>query len=804
MEEVLARHFHAAVVLVEATGTMLHSWGQTERFLGRASEVANRNILDTTTGPLAVQLRRAFEQAVRQHEAVAIPHVTLPHTGMPLVNVTVEPLRPGPDAGRFLAVIFEDDAADQELRAANEEVMAMNEELQSTIEELETSQEELQAINEELHTANSEVSEKVNELTAANNDLANLMSATEIATVFLDGQLRIKRFTPQATELLNLMPADLGRPVAHIAQNFAPGQITADAETTLRTLSTIEREVRTHHGRWFTMRARPYRTADDRIEGVVVTFSDVSRLRETQDKLAYERTYAESIVDTVRTPLLVLDERMHVLSANTAFFRAFQVTPAETAGRLVFDLGDRQWDVPLLRERLQEIGKRRSGFRDWEVEADFPKIGRKTMLLDARWIAPAGDVPARVLLAIEDITDRQRDLNSLRDLSQELEQQVAERTTLAEARAEQLRELASELAQSEQREKKRLARVLHDELQQLLVAARSHLVTIRGHVQNEPSIAAVDLVESLLNQSLDASRSLTVELNPRILVEAGLHAALPWLAHQMQVNHGLVVRTEMNTRVEQDSEGVAGLLYQAVRELLLNIAKHAGVKFASVRLDRLAGDDVEIVVTDEGVGFEPSALHSSDSSETGLGLFSIRQRLKQLGGQCEIDSAPGRGTQIRLIVAVHAGGRPPHQAAAAAAAEGLHLAPSLAAGTTRVLLVDDHAIVRQGLARLLNAAGGIAVVAEAGDGEQAIDLARQHRPDVVVMDTNMPRMDGVEATRRIAAEMPQVRVVGLSMHTEPDRIAALCAAGAVVHLSKSEPVEELIAAIRRHAPQRQA
>jgi signal transduction histidine kinase/ActR/RegA family two-component response regulator len=803
-EEVLARHSLAAVVLVQATGTILHFWGQSERYLGPLEGFANLNILDMTTSTLSVKLRQAFGQALRHHEAVAVPHVTFPRAGMSLVNLTVEPLRFGPDAESLLAVVFADAAANQELRAANEEVMAMNEELQSAVEELEASQEELQAINEELSTVNSEVSEKVDELTAANDDLANLMSATEIATVFLDGQLRIKRFTPEATELLNLIPADLGRPVAHITQNFAPGQITADAETTLRTLSTIERDVRTHHGRWFTMRARPYRTIDDRIEGVVVTFSDVSRLRETQDKLAYERTYAESIVDTVRTPLLVLDERLHVLSANTAFFRAFQVTPAETTGQLVFDLGDRQWDVPLLHERLQAIGKRQSGFRGWEVEADFPKIGPRTMLLDARWIAPAGEVPARVLLAIEDITARKRDLNSLRDLSQELEQQVAQRTTLAEARAEQLREMATELTLSEQREKKRLARVLHDELQQLLVAARSHLVTIRGHVQNEPSQAAVDLVESLLNQSLEASRSLTIELNPRILVEAGLHAALPWLAHQMQVNHGLVVRTEMNARVEQDSEGVAGLLYQAVRELLLNIAKHAGVKFASMRLDRLAGDDVEIVVTDEGLGFEPTGLHSSNSSETGLGLFSIRERLKHLGGRCEIDSAPGRGTQIRLVVAVHAAGQSPRKPAALAAAKELDAASPPAAGTTRVLLVDDHAIVRQGLARLLNAAEGIAVVAEACDGEQAIDMARQHQPDVVVMDTNMPRMDGVEATRRIAAEMPQVRIVGLSMHAEPERIAALREAGAVGHLSKSEPFEELVAAIRRHAPELQA
>ena len=163
--------------------------------------------------------------------------------------------------------------------------MSMNEELQSTNEELETSKEELQSINEELNTVNNQLNEKVGELTDANNDLANLAGATEIATVFLDAKLRIKQFTPRATELLNLIPSDVGRPVSHITQNFDGKSLAAVAAAVMKDLSVIEKEVRIPDGRWYTMRVLPYRTLDNRIDGAVVTFADVSRLKRLEASL---------------------------------------------------------------------------------------------------------------------------------------------------------------------------------------------------------------------------------------------------------------------------------------------------------------------------------------------------------------------------------------------------------------------------------------------------------------------------------------------------------------------------------------
>ncbi len=325
-QDVLLRHFKASVVLVNPRGQILHFYGETERYLGHPKGPASLNVLDMTTGTLSAKLRRAIEQALQHGEAVTIPRAPVPRAGTPLADLTVMRVPSAPEADKLLAIIFEDacdprsssaalpasagdeplvtqleqevktlrnelradaeefDTANEELRAANEEVMSMNEELQSANEELEASKEELQSVNEELTTVNSQLNEKLAELTASNNDLANLLAATEIATVFLDSQLRIKRFTPRATELLNLIPADLGRPISHITKNFDGKELAAESEKMLKDLSPTEREVQTRDGRWHTMRILPYRTLDDRIDGVVITFSDVTRLKHAEQQ----------------------------------------------------------------------------------------------------------------------------------------------------------------------------------------------------------------------------------------------------------------------------------------------------------------------------------------------------------------------------------------------------------------------------------------------------------------------------------------------------------------------------------------
>ncbi len=298
--------------------------------------------------------------------------------------------------------IEELDASNEEMKSTNEELQSTNEELQSTNEELETSKEELQSLNEELQTVNSEHQEKIQDLSQANDDMSNLLNSTEIATIFLDNQLRIKRFTERARRVIHLIPTDLGRPLGDLTSTLKYDDLVSDAENVLKTLAFQERPVQTNDDHWLLMRILPYRTSDDRIDGLVMTFVDIDELKRTQFQLQQALEFAESIVSTVREPLLVLDSDLHVRSANRSFYRKFQVEPGETVGRLVYELGSGQWNIPALRELLESILLSNSSFDDFEVQHDFPKLGLKRMLLNARRIESPDGKHGLILLAMEE------------------------------------------------------------------------------------------------------------------------------------------------------------------------------------------------------------------------------------------------------------------------------------------------------------------------------------------------------------------------------------------------------------------
>jgi two-component system CheB/CheR fusion protein len=288
--------------------------------------------------------------------------------------------------------------------------MSVNEELRSANEELETSKEELQSLNEELTTVNAELRDKVLELEHANDDLDNLLTSSNIATVFLDTRFHVRRFTPAATRLFDFTPAAIGRPIGDVAPWSTDPDLLRDAAAVLADLSAISKEVRDRAGRWFVRQVLPYRTHENRIEGVVVTFSDVAA-----DVLQEARLYAEAIVDTVREPLLVLDGDLAVQSANRSFYQAFHVTPEATVGRLVHELGEHALDVPQLRALLGDVLRQRGAVTNFEVAHDFAKLGRRTYLLNARTLTRGGGRPDLILLALEDVTERKRAEETLRE-----------------------------------------------------------------------------------------------------------------------------------------------------------------------------------------------------------------------------------------------------------------------------------------------------------------------------------------------------------------------------------------------------
>ncbi len=361
---------------------------------------------------------------------------------------------------------------------------------------------------------------------------------------------------------------------------------------------------------------------------------------------------------------------------------------------------------------------------------------------------------------------------------------------------EQLAAAASQLTLMEQRVRMRLAHVLHDGLQQLLVGARLRL-TAAARNGGSAQDAATE-IESLLGEAIEVARTLTAELVPPILREGGLGPALAWLVRWMQKEYNLDVNLVVPVPFEvRPGDDVAVVIFEAVRELLINVARHGDVGAARVQVDEPPGN-LRIVVSDKGAGFDPEPLSGQVNGHSGFGLFNIRHRLELLGGVFEVDSAPGRGSRVTLTVPVETASPPVARAGSSPSALAASVARRTrsAKGRVRIVLADDHVVMRQGLSSLLMEEADLIIVGEASDGETAVRLARELRPDVILMDVSMPGLGGVEATRLIHQELPDVQVIGLSMFEDSERGEAMRSAGAAAYLSKSGPTDQLLTTIR--------
>lgn len=421
-QEVLLEALPASVLL-DGSYQVVYSHGDTRRYLGFPGGRPNMVILE----------------AVREGVPVKINDDTQP------VRITVKPVsatHPGEPAGRII-VTFQDmprvkprrrkgsttddsrvagleqelqfnketlhstieelETANEELRSANEEYQSTNEELQSTNEELETSREELQSVNEELNTVNTEYQAKIDELSTANDDMKNLLNTTGIATIYLDNDLRVKRFTPAATGIFNLIATDVDRPISHITSQIPDEDIETQAKKVLDTLVPVKDSIQSKDGKWYSMRIMPYRTMENAVSGVVVSFVDIS----DQEKMKITLSYAEDIVDTLFQPVVILDGNLKVVSANRAFHGIFGTRPDEIERRLFYEIDDRQWDIPELRKLLEEILPGNKEVREYCVEHDFSGIGRRSLCLNARRMYDKDSAEQRILLAIEDITGKE-------------------------------------------------------------------------------------------------------------------------------------------------------------------------------------------------------------------------------------------------------------------------------------------------------------------------------------------------------------------------------------------------------------
>jgi two-component system, chemotaxis family, CheB/CheR fusion protein len=541
--------------------------------------------------------------------------------------------------------IEEYDSSNEEMKAANEELQSINEEYRSATEELETSKEELQSINEELQTVNNDMKAKLEGLASAHQELENLMGATEIGTLFLDRELRIQRFTAGVNDVINILPTDRGRPIDHLTHKLVYSNLMEDAEQVLRRLIPVEREVKKEKDGWYLLRFRPYLTAQDRIEGVVITFINITALKKSETQLLQSKEMLEQRVEERTRELREANQK--ISQVRDLFFRLFYSNPIpasltqlvdgtfidvndaylefaglqrdELIGRTSLELG-----LPLaseIRTQIMERLQKENPLNNIELQLERASGEITTVVASIQLIMI--DQTEALLMSFIDISERVR----------------AEQQTRA---------LAYELTKAEQAERQRISRLLHDDLQQRIFAAKVQMTSLdESYRRGDLESAQVNLnqIQSFLDESISLTRNLSIDLSPAILAGEGLSDALGWLATQMHEQYGLDVSIQTNGVSTRFEDTLRILLFQAVREALFNVVKHAQTQHAAVTMKKANGH-IHIIVGDGGVGFPADSLDPNN----GGGLTHIQRRVRLMGCDLSVQSQPGKGTQVIIQV----------------------------------------------------------------------------------------------------------------------------------------------------------
>ena len=549
---------------------------------------------------------------------------------------------------------------------------------------------------------------------------------------------------------------------------------------------------------WALLSTNPILREDGSYAGALAMLTDITERKITEEML--REVNQKMGLHFERTPMAVIewDPDFCVTRWNPAAETIFGYGGEEAIGRhasfIVPDVYRHQVDE-VYKALLRRVGGERS------TNANIRKDGET---IQCEWYNTAlVDEQGRVTgiaSLVMDITERLKADESLRELNRELEHRVAQRTAELEKaydellkRNAQFRALAEKLSQTENTERRRIARLLHDNYQQLLVAAKLKAEILLGYRDDLQVKEISRQVLEVLDQAIAASRSLTMELAPPILHDAGFAAGMHWLARWILEKYHVETRVTGSVPSVPLPMDVSTLLFEAVRELLFNVSKHSGVRMACITMTPV-DEGFRISVSDEGKGFDVERVFEEPRS---FGLFNIRERLALIDGELKTTSAPGNGTTIVLFVPLKNPVIPTEPGGPASESQVSKQAPKLRPirDRIRILVADDHAVVREGLVQILSREEDMEIVGEAVDGLDAVEQTSLFRPDVVLMDVTMPRLNGLEATLRITSEFPDVKVVGLSMHAKEEMQPQMLAVGAVGYLPKNNPVEELIAVI---------
>ncbi len=690
-----------------------------------------------------------------------------------------------------------------DLGSANEELISGNEELQSLNEELETAKEELQSSNEELITVNDELHSRNQELQQVTADLVNLLDTVDLPVMILDVERRIRRFTPKARSLMNVLPSDLGRPIDDIKPNVDVTDLDQRIAESIATGSLKESEVEDREGRFYRMQIRPYRTADNRIDGAMVSLVDIDVLKHNVRDAEWARDYAAGIVEAVQVPLVVLDERLRVLSANEAFYAGLAVTPESTEGKTPFEWKGGALDIPQIRSVLEGLFLTPgSGFRGHEVELDF--AARKRWLsLSAHTVKAHAGVPM-VLLAIEDITERK--------------QAEAERASLlVEARA------AKEQAERANRAKDEFLATLSHELRTPLGSMLLHAQMMRrgdeGRIKraSEAIERCVKTQAQLIDDLLDVSRIVTGKFKMEreaVDLAAVTQAAIEAISGQAE-RKSIGIEVDVDRPVGRVS-GDRTRLQQVLWNLLANAVKftpeHGRV---SVTLRR-AGWDALIEVRDTGNGIDPDFLPNvfnrftqEDSTTTrrysglGLGLAIVRHIVESHGGTVRATSE-GKGKGATFEVSIPLVSIEDKTVVTPAAPETASPENGTGLHGLRILVVDDDQTAGAAVEEILRQAG--AEVSAVPSAEEARRAVAELHPQLIVCDIAMPGENGYDFLRDLRqvgpaldAQVPAIALTALA--GEEDRRRSF-AAGFQEHLSKPVDLDRLVQTVSSLAAQR--
>jgi two-component system CheB/CheR fusion protein len=700
------------------------------------------------------------------------------------------------DARQSLRATYEEhEAAMEGLRAAAEEAQSSNEELQSTNEELETTKEELQATNEELSTVNDELKSRNDELDQLGNDLSNLLTSTHVPIIMVGIDLRIRRMTPITERVLNLAPTDIGRPIGDLKLSAEVPDLEALLRGTIETLTIQEREIEARDGHWYAVRVRPYRTVDNKIDGAVISFVDIDSLKRGLAQTKEAREQAEAIVATVREPLVILDPALRVMTANRSFYATFQVTKEDTERRLLFDLGNGQWDTAQLRRLLEEILPRDNTIEDFEVEHDFETIGRRTMRLNARRVLTTNGAPSMILLAIEDVTEMKR-LEAERAAFVECEQALRARAETATMAKDRFLAVLSHELRTPLTAMVGWIRLLKSQKLDPAGAARALEVIERN------TLLQGRLIEDLLDVSRSVSGTLDVELRP-VNVTPSVEAALTMM-RPAAVAKGVRLESKLDVSV-----GPVRADPTRLQQIVWNLVSNA-IKFTpsggrvDVGLAR-RGSNVEIIVRDTGKGIAAEQLphifgrfgtanpntRTRSEGGLGLGLTIVRHLVERHGGTVQADSA-GSGQGTTFTVSIPLTDERPTAEAEPSEIKGLAECTGI-----RVLVVDDDADARELISTIL-AASGVEVTV-AATAEQALSALDRETFDVLVSDIALPEDDRYELIRKVRARDVgrggQIPALALSAYAGIEDRAEAIAAGYQQHATKPIQPADLVAAV---------